>query len=195
MRNTHMNQLIQSTQKNPNPQGKGNVTVLQDWDALRPRSAEKKSANNILTDYCLSALVLAAKFQFRPVPGKLYYLYSNEQKWSLSLIGPHEWGDTTLGEFVASCRLQTDMTWQLAFCQLRADSPALDRLEGFVEDFTNTIARQTSVIDELPFYISNLPYYQRMLATGLAVSLQHSISETGVVALKHALPTLLPSRL
>jgi ubiquinone/menaquinone biosynthesis C-methylase UbiE len=71
MRKTHMNQLIPRTQKNPNPQGKGNVTVLQDWDALRPRSLERKSANNILTDYCLSALVLAAKFQFRPVQGAI----------------------------------------------------------------------------------------------------------------------------
>jgi hypothetical protein len=195
MRKMAMNELIPRTQKNPNPQGKGTVTVLQDWGALRPRFAEKKSANNILTDYCLSALVLAAKFQFRPVPGKLYYLYNDEQKWSLSLIGPHEWGDTTLGEFVASCRLETDMTWQLAFCQLRADSPALGRLEGFVEDFTNTLAHQTSVIEELPFYVSNLPYYQRMLATGLAVSLQHSIKQTGIGALKHALPTLLPPRL
>jgi hypothetical protein len=195
MRNTPMNQLIPRTQKNPNPQGKGNVTVLQDWDALCPRFPERKSARNILTDYCLSALVLAAKFQFRPVQGKLYYLYSDEQKWSLSLIGPHEWGDTTLGEFVASCRLQTDMTWQLGFCQLRSDSPVLHRLERFVEDFTNTLARQESVVDELPFYVSNLPYYQRMLTTGLAVSLQHSISETGIVALKQALPTLLPSRL
>jgi hypothetical protein len=195
MRKTAMNELIPRTQKSPNPQGKGNVTVLQDWGALRPRFAEQKSAHSILTDYCLSALVLAAKFRFRPVPGKLYYLYNDEQQWSLSLIGPHEWGDTILGEFVASCRLETDMTWQLEFCQLRADSPALGRLEGFVEDFTSTLASQTSVIEELPFYVSNLPYYQRMLATGLAVSLQHSINETGIIALEQALPTLLPPRL
>ncbi len=50
-------------------------------------------------------------------------------------------------------------------------------------------------MDELPFYVRGLPYYQRMLATGLAVSLQHSISETGTAALTQALPTLLPSRL
>ena len=190
-----MHTLIPSTQKNPNPQGKGCVPVLQDWHALRPRLPERKQAQDILTDYCLSALVLAAQFRFRPVPGKPYYLYSDEQQWSLSLIGPQEWGDAMPGEFVANACLRTDITWQLEFCQLPADSPVTRRLEGFVDGFTNTLTHQESVLDELPFYVRGLPYYQRMLATGLAASLQHSISETGVVALTQALPTLLPSRL
>ena len=189
-----MNQLIPANQKNPNPQGKGCVPVLQDWGALRPQLPQKKSGNDILTDYCLSALVLAAKFSFRPVLGKPYYLYRNEQDWSLSLIGPHEWGDSMPGDFVAHCQLRTDMTWQLEFGALQAGSPVSRRLEDFVESFTNTIASQDSVTDDLPFYVSNLPYYQRMLGTGLAVSLQHSIRETGTVALLQALPTLIPAR-
>lgn len=189
-----MDNLIPNTHKNPNPQGKGCVPVLQDWGALRPRLPEKKSAKDILTDYCLSALVLAAKFRFRPVPGKPYFLYSDEQEWSLSLIEPQEWGDAMPGEFVAKCCLRADMTWQLDFCQRPTGSPVSRRLEDFVGGFANTLARQESVMGELPFYVSNLPYYQRMLATGLAVSLQHSISETGTVALEQALPTLLPSQ-
>jgi hypothetical protein len=187
-----MSKLIPREQKNPNPQGKGCVTVLQDWNALRPQLSEKKSGEKILTDYCLSALVLGAKFRFRPVPGQLYYLYGNEQEWSLSLIAPQEWGDTMPGEFVADCRLQYDMTWKLQFCRLPADSPALRRLEFFVESFTHTLASQESVIDELPFYVGALPYYQRMLATGLAASLHHSIEQTGQAALTQALPKLLP---
>ena len=190
-----MDTLRPSAQKNPNPQGKGCVPVLQDWHALSRSSPVSKSAYDILTDYCFSALVLAAKFRFRPVPGKTYYLYSEEQAWSLSLIGPQEWGDSQPGEFVANCCLQTDMTWQLEFDQPRTDSPVSDRLKGFVEGFTSTLARQESVVDELPFYVRELPYYQRMLATGLAASLQHSIKETGTLALAQALPTLLPPRL
>ncbi|MEH6569239.1 MAG: DUF2452 domain-containing protein [Halioglobus sp.] len=178
---------ISSTQKNPNPQGKGCVPVLQDWHALSRSSPVKKSASDILTDYCFSALVLAAKFRFRPVLGKTYYLYSEEQEWSLSLIGPQEWGDSIPGEFVGNCRLQTDMTWQLEFGQLHTDSPVSNRLKDFVEGFAHALARQESVLDELPFYVSDLPYYQRMLATGLAVSLQHSIKETGTVALTQEL--------
>jgi len=189
-----MHELIPLNQKNPNPQGKGTVTLLQDWDALRPTLPGRKSANAILTDYCLSALVLAAKFRFRPVPGKSYYLYSDEQEWRLSLIGPREWVDTMPGEFVADCRLQADMTWQLEFSPLLAGSPAGRRLEDFVRSFTIALACQDSVVDELPFYISDLPYYPRLLATGLAVSLQHSIRETGPVALAQALPVRLPLR-
>lgn len=166
--------------------------MLQDWHALRPHSPQRKTAHEILTDYCFSALVLAAKFRFRPVQGKTYYLYSQDQEWSLSLIGPQEWGDAMPGDFVANCRLQTDMTWQLEFCEPHTHSQVSERLKNFVEGFTEALSTQNSVVDELPFYIADLPYYQRMLATGLSVSLQHSIKDTGVAALTKALPTLLP---
>lgn len=189
-----MPNITPRTQKNPNPQGKGCVPVLQDWGALRPRLPDSKSATDILEDYCLSALVLASSFRFRPVPGKPYFLYSGDEGWSLSLIGPQEWGDTAPGEFVAKCHLRSDMTWQLEFCPLPTESPVRDRLARFVEGFTSTLTRQESVMDELPFYVSELPYYRRMLATGLAVSLQHSIAATGISALTQALPTLLPER-
>jgi hypothetical protein len=95
------------------------------------------------------------------------------------------------GEFVANCRLRSDMTWQVEFCQLRAESSVLRHLEEFVESFANMLATQESVTDELPFYVSDLPYYQRMLTTGLAVSLQYSIRETGVAALAQGLPNLI----
>ncbi|MFT5709676.1 MAG: hypothetical protein ACI8QT_000363 [Halioglobus sp.] len=186
-----MSTLIPREQKNSNPQGKGCVPVLQDWAALRPQLAQKKSGEKILTDYCLSALVLGAKFRFRPVPGQRYYLYGNAQEWSLSLIAPQEWGEAMPGEFVADCQLQYDMTWKLRFCRFAVDSAVLRRLEVFVENFAQTLAAQKSVIDELPFYVSSLPYYQRMLATGLSASLHHSIKQTGQIALIQALPKLL----
>jgi hypothetical protein len=186
-----MSKINLSTQKAPNPQGKGCVPVLQDWGVVRPQLPTKKSGKDILTDYCLSALVLGAKFRFRPVLGKTYYLYGREQEWSLSLIGPHEWGDCVPGEFVANCRLRSDMTWQVEFCELQAESPVFRQLEEFVDNFASILATQESVTDELPFYIGELPYYQRMLATGLAVSLQYSIRETGVAAVAQGLPNLM----
>jgi hypothetical protein len=189
-----MSNLNLYTQKTPNPQGKGCIPILQDWAAVRPQLPTKKSGKDILTDYCLSALVLGSKFRFRPVPGKPYYLYGREQEWSLSLIGPQEWGERMPGEFVAKCRLRSDMTWQLEFSQLRSESLALHRLEEFIENFASTLAAQESITDELPFYVSALPYYQRMLATGLAASLQHSINETGVAALALGLPNMIQPR-
>ena len=176
-----MSQLIPVSQKNPNPQGKGCVAVLQDWAVMCPQRPERKIGSEVLRDYCLSALVVAAKFRFRPVRGKAYYLYSDEQDWTLSLIGPQEWGAGAPGQFVADCRLQADMTWQLEFSELAPDSPVLRRLECFVDGFSTTISRQESLVEGLPFYVRTLPYYQRMLATGLAVSLQHSLGQADVL--------------
>jgi hypothetical protein len=188
-----MHQVTKRTEKNPNPQGKGCVAILQDWALLRPERLKRKSAADILRDYCLSALVLAAKFRFRPVPGLPYYLYCDEQDWMLSLIGPGEWGERMPGEFVAGCCLQADATWLLEFGELRPDSLAAMRLQRFVEGFSNALASQESPLDGLPFYAEKLPYYQRLLATGLAVSLQHSICETGAAAVMATLPALAPA--
>ena len=190
-----MQNSITIRQRRPNPQGKGCTPVLQDWAALRPHLPVSKTPDDILRDYCLSALVLAARFRFRPVPGKPYHLYCEEGAWSLSLIGPREWGERMPGEFVAQCRLRDDMTWQLAFDQLRADSAAAQCLQQFAEGFARAVAAPDALQDGLPFYARELPYFQRMLGTGLAVSLRHSIRQSGAAGLQRALPALLPLRL
>jgi hypothetical protein len=185
-----MKELTHSTPKNPNPQGKGCVPVLQDWAGARPQLPIRKSTAEILRDYCLSGLVLAATFRFRPVPGKHYFLYCNESDWMLSLVAPQEWGTAAPGDFVADCQLQTDMTWQLDFAPKGGGHRARERLQQFVEGFADMLAEQESPEDALPFYVPELPYFQRMLATGLAVSLQHSIRDAGPNSLAAALPTL-----
>jgi len=192
-----MHNVIPREQKNPNPQGKGCVTVLQDWDSLRPQLPGRKRAVEVLRDYCLSSLVLAAKFRFKPVPGKSYYLYCDEGEWTLSLIAPDEWGQRQPGDFAAHCCLRPDMTWQLEFGQLADDGRVRQCLEQFVEAFSATVSRGGALEDGLPFYVSNLPYYQRMLATGLAVSVKHSLGGIGSIdgaALARPLPALLAQR-
>ena len=42
--------------KTPNPQGKGMVPVLHDWQGLRPTVSGPKAPGEILRDYCLSPL-------------------------------------------------------------------------------------------------------------------------------------------
>ena len=185
-----MSQSSHQARKKPNPQGKGCVPVLRDWAVVKPQLPAPKAAGDILRDYCLSALVLAAKFRFRPVLGKTYFLYSSAREWTLSLIGPGEWGRAIPGEFVAECRLQADLTWQLAFGELRADSRVRARLQRFVDGFSDSLQCGEKLEDSLPFYISSLPYFQRLLATGLAVSLQHSIRATDPAALAATLPAL-----
>ncbi|MFT6958846.1 MAG: hypothetical protein ACJAYC_003869 [Halieaceae bacterium] len=190
-----MNELIPRTTKNPNPQGKGCVGVMQDWALVRPQVPRQKSPGDILRDYCLSALVLSARFRFRPVLGMPYYLYCGELDWTLSLIGPQEWGHRMPGEFVANCSLQPDMTWQLEFGELQELSLVPERLQRFVDGFTASIPCEDSLVQGLPFYVEGLPYFQRMLATGLAVSLQHSINETGSTAVAEKLPALTLAKL
>lgn len=174
-----MTKAIGSVTRNPNPQGKGEVPVLCDWGQLQPRFAGPKSPVEFLRDYCVSSLVLAATFHFKPVIGKTYYLYAGEQEWTLSLIAPDEWGQSKRDQFLASCRLRSDLTWEMHTAELDADSHALARARRFINGFVETLYGQDSITANLPLYVSHLPYYQRMLATALAASLQRSLPPTG----------------
>jgi len=183
-------------EKNPNPQGKGLVPILRDWGTMQPTVSGTKSSADFLRDYCLSSLVLSAHFRFKPVVGKTYFLYASEQGWSLSLIAPQEWRQRKDDDFVAACRLRPDMTWDTDTSQVDERSPALARAQTFICGFVDAFARQASISAHLPFYCAALPYYQRMLGTALASSLQRSLPDTGedVQALLKALPTPLLTR-
>jgi len=178
-----------SFEKNPNPQGKGLVPVLRDWATMQPTVAGPKEPADFLRDYCLSSLVLSANFRFKPVVGKPYFLYAGEDGWSLSLIAPQEWGERKFGEYVARCSLRPDMTWEID-ATLEEHSPALARAQQFILEFFDSFATHQSISGHLPFYCARLPYYQRLLATALACSLQRSLPNTGddVQALLGTLP-------
>lgn len=164
---------------NPNPQGKGMVPMLRDWSALRPALHGQKSPADVLRDYCVSSLVLAAKFRFRPVVGVAYYLYSVGEEWNLSLVAPGEWGARLPGEFLATCRLRPDMTWDMEVAVLDEQSQAAEKARRFIRGFVETLSAQESIAEHLPFYVSELPYYQRLLGTALSVSLQRSLPGAG----------------
>lgn len=165
--------------KNPNPQGKGLVPMLRDWQTMVPSVRGPKAAAEFLRDYCMSSLVLAAHFRFKPVLGMTYFLYSVDDNWSLSLVGPDEWGTRLPGECLASCRLRADMTWELEVAGLDEQSPALRKARSFIRSFVDTLSAQQSIEAHLPFYVGELPYYQRLLATALSSSLQQSLPQTG----------------
>jgi hypothetical protein len=161
--------------KNPNPQGKGLVPVLRDWQAMVPAVSGPKAAGEFLRDYCLSSLVLAAEFRFKPVVGKPYYLYATTTDWRLSMVAPHEWTGAGIGEYFARCTLRADMTWAVAPAEgLAEDAPAVRNALAFVEAFIDTLNDQERVGDNLPVYVRELPYYRRLLASALAASLKHS---------------------
>lgn len=171
---------IPGYQKNPNPQGKGMVPILRDWATVQPVMAVAKAPDIFLRDYCISSLVLAAKFRFKPVLGKTYFLYVRDDEWMMSLIAPREWGQSQPGAFLGSCRLRADMTWEIETSEAgEADELALERAQDFVQGFVAAVGEQDGIVEHLPFYVSELPYYQRLLATALAASLQRSLPTSG----------------
>ena len=165
---------------NSNPQGKGMVPLLDAWQSLQPVAVAPKSAPRLLGDYLVSLLVLSAEFSFKPVPCKPYYLCWREGGWQLSLISPAEWGLRHPAECLGECQLGFDMTWRLILQQQQAFSAELQRaIEHFTTLFGNQLASADALEDTLPFYVSQLPFYRRLLATGLAASLQHSLRASG----------------
>ncbi len=180
-----MKRVGKHDEKRPNPQGKGVVPILRDWQSLRPLEVAGRTPERFLRDYCISSLILGASFKFKPVVGKRYFLYARQTKWTLSLVSPTEWGHKVPGEFLSACFLRPDMTWELDSSELSA-SPALPKLQNYIEHFVDFLKSTESVAATLPFYVGNLPYYQRMLATALASSLSHSsLSTQDMQALLH----------
>ena len=164
-----------------NPQGKGLVPVLAALDALRPWQPSQKSGQAILRDFCLSALVLSARFDFRAVPEKSYYLYHSAKGWQLSLIGPKEWGEKLPGTWVACCELRTDMTWDVVLApDVGADEGLVSALEAHLRGLVARLQDASSLEDALPVYEQHLPYQQRMMATALSSSLQTSLLLSGL---------------
>ena len=165
---------------NPNPQGKGQVAILNDWQAFRPFAPKPKSAAQSLADFFTSMLVLNADFRFKPVVGQHYYLYwrdSDEQNldWHLSLIEPNRWGSRDAGICLGRCELHADMTWSIAPFDTAFDSETfLSALQGFVEAMDKHAAAAETAEKMLPVFEENLPYYKRLAASGLAHSLKQS---------------------
>ncbi|MFK8041201.1 hypothetical protein [Congregibacter sp.] len=167
--------MSRNPHKNPNPQGKGLVPVLAHWDETRPATVSAKAPAELLFDWFASVLVLSAKFQFKPAFGQLYYLYANGGEWQLSLVGPTEWGDRDMGDCLGTCGLNGDMTWSITPDEGIADNARLqEALSTLVDSFLRGLESDDALDDHLPGYRRDLPYYQRMLATGLGASLRGS---------------------
>ena len=111
-----INKTMLSMNKKPqgNPQGKGAMPLLAAWDKLSPSKVEVKSADQILSQYFTSLLILSAEFHFKPVPHQDYYLYENAGDPQLTMISPDEWaGPSPYGACLAKVRQLGDLTWDV----------------------------------------------------------------------------------
>ena len=159
-----------------NPEGKGLNEFSRDRNRSEPRGVIAKPQRQLLSEFFASMLVLSAGFKFRPVAGKNYYLYCLDDEWSLSLVGPDEWNNEERSNFVATCVLQTDMTWKIdPSSQLSENNPVSDSIHRFYDAFLEMLNTNSALETIFPFYSAKLPYYQRLYASSLSRSLFTSL--------------------
>ncbi len=158
-----------------NPQGKASLAVLSDLQSFAPINVHKKDIPRWLADFFTSLLVLSAKFSFKPITNKEYYLYFDGSHWRLSLIEPDAWKDCPY-IFFASCCLHEDKSWSISPQGHWEENDILrNRINQIKQEFYNTLNSDQSIDSLLPYYETNLNYYQRLAANGLAKSLKQSL--------------------
>ncbi|ARN72670.1 DUF2452 domain-containing protein [Oceanicoccus sagamiensis] len=167
--------------KPANPQGKGLVPVLEALEPLSQLPAQQRSSQDWLRDYLAGALIVSARFSFKPVLRQSYYLYWQTGQWQLSMISPSEWGSRLQTTPVASCQLREDYSWDISPYDSVAETPELlASLASFQSGFLDFIDNEMPLVDQLPFYQAELPWYPRLMALGLAKTLQRSLDSAGL---------------
>ena len=178
---------IYRMQKNPNPQGKGMVPVLESLARVRPCiRVPPKHLDQISNELFTSLFVLHSHFQFRPVVGRTYWLYRQRDSFKLSMVAPEEWQGTSFGKFIGECRLHEDITWTLVLDPYAAEDENLQSMiASRRQEFEVALQKASTVDDLLPVYVSSLPFYQRVFAAGLAGSLKQSMLLSGIQGLSY----------
>lgn len=168
--------MARQIQKVSNPQGKGIAGIADDLRAFSPLQVQAKSSLQWLADYFTSTLVLGAKYGFKPVIGKEYYLYFKDKDWKLSLIEPQAWRSHNPGVFFAECILTRDMSWSVELApDWQKHSALVKAVKKLEQSFFESINDPMPLIEKLPFFMQQLSYYQRLGANALSRSLKQSL--------------------
>jgi hypothetical protein len=76
---------------------------------LKKYSELNEEMQKLINDYNTNQLIYSAKFNFEPLIGETYHLYSGKDGINfLSLITPSEWKQTHLGSFI----LDSENKWE-----------------------------------------------------------------------------------
>jgi len=169
-------QSAMAVEPSGNPDGKGLNGFMLDWYRTEPRAVVAKPQRQVLAEFFTSMLVLSAQFKYKPAVGVDNYLYSVDNGWNLSLIGPEQWSDERYADFVGTCVLQRDMTWTIDPSeQLLSKGPLADALGRFFDAFAETMETDLTLEEILPFYVRRMPYWQRLHASALSRSIRGSV--------------------
>lgn len=179
---------MQNTQKTPNPQGKGLVPVLSAFAEVSGNGlyVPPKHVEQISGELFTSLFVLESDFSFKPIRGRVYWLYRYGERFALSLLSPQQWRAATYDQVIGQCELHDDLTWTLELSEDAADDEALmqkiaDKRASFERDLQD--AETLDAI--LPVYQQELPFYARVLASALASSLGNSMQQSGIRGLNY----------
>jgi hypothetical protein len=173
--------------KNPNPQGKGLVPILQGVHQHVQRLAvPPKQIDQIEMELFTSLFVLQSEIRFNPVVGRSYWLYAQAQGYRLSMVGPHEWHKPMQHRFIGRCELQKDRTWTLVLDSSVADDEAfMATIERQRLALHEALENAGSVEDILPVFAPGLGYHGRILAFILGKSLRGSMQLSGIASLSY----------
>lgn len=181
--------------RNPNPQGKGLVPVLQGIQHGWQKSVLlPKQIDQIEMELFTSLFVLQSEFKFNPVPGKSYFMYDwpgnaaagSGRGYKLSLVAPHEWHTPCDGLFIGECILQQDRTWTLMLApELAQDEVFMKRVEDLRGKLLGALAQAEKIEDVLPSFEESLGYYGRITAFILGKSLLTSMQLSGIKGLDY----------
>jgi len=172
-------------QNDPNPQGKGISSVLQDLARSRPEiPLPPKQIDQVSSELFTSLFVLNSDFIFRPVTGRSYWLYRLDGKFKLLLLSPADWSAGHPGQFIAECILREDVTWTLTLdAEASRDAGLLQHINNERQRLQAELEQAGSLEEAMPAYIPSLAFYRRLLAFGLGSSLRASLRAAGINAL------------
>jgi hypothetical protein len=173
--------------KNPNPQGKGLVPVLQGLQQHWARvQVAPKQIDQVSLELFTSLFVLQSEFRFNPVPGQDYYLYQVGEVYRLLLVGPDEWTGAAPGRYIGHCMLQDDRTWTLELDpEAAADTDFMAKVEARRAALQQRIEGVEALEDALPTFEAELGYYGKALSFILGKSLRASMQLSGIHALSY----------
>ncbi len=157
------------------------MPVLEALESFTHLPVQRRSSQTWLRDYLAGALIVSAKFSFKPVIKQNYYLYWHDGEWQLSMISPEEWGARLKSYPVASCLLREDYSWDISPYDSVTENPELlESLNTFQTGFLAFINNESPLAEQLPFYQSELSWYPRLMALGLAKTLYTSLDQAGL---------------
>ena len=167
-----------------NPDGKGYIGILKDWEDTEPKGVVAKQSRQVLAELFTSMLVLSSTFKYQPVVGNRNYLYWINGEWSISLIAPEEWSDRRHAAYAGACVLQPDMTWTIEPSEnLASENAVSEAVARFYKAFANMLSTDLTLEEVLPTYVAKLPYYERLYAAALSRSLRGTLLLGGQAAI------------